>query len=73
MEAMNALILITCALSGGDCRPHLQADMLFQTACMVQSQQIAAEYVKEHPNRKVQRVICTDRRRIAYYLGKDQA
>ena len=65
-----ALILITCALSGGDCRPHVQTDSIGQSECMVRSMQAAAEYVNEHPKRIVVRIICTDRRRIGFYLGR---
>ena len=70
---MNALILLTCAIAGGDCRPHVQADNLGLLECQIQSQRIAAVYVSEHPKRKVQKIICTDSRRIPFYLGKDQA
>lgn len=70
---MNALILLTCALAGNDCRHHVQADALGAGECMDQSQRIAAQYVAEHPKRKIRRIICTDRRRIEFYLGRDQA
>lgn len=69
----QALILLTCAIAGGDCRPHVQADGLAFMECMIQSQRAAAQYSVEHPNRKVERVICTDHRRIGYYLGRNQA
>lgn len=71
---MNALILVTCLLSGGDCRPHMAADQMSLSECMVQSMRAAAEYVGQHPNRKVTRTICTaDERRIRVYLGRNQA
>lgn len=70
---MNALILLTCALAGNDCRHHVQADALAFGECMVQSQRVAAQYALEHPKRKIRRIICTDRRRVAFYLGREQA
>lgn len=70
---MGARILLTCALSGQDCRPSMEADGLTAMACMVQSQRIAAAYVLEHPNRRVVRIICADRRRIEFFLGRGQA
>lgn len=68
-----ALILITCALSGSDCRPHLAADGLGLMECPVQAMRVAAQYSLEHPKRKVVRMICADHRRIDFYLGRDQA
>jgi hypothetical protein len=70
---MNALILLTCTIAGADCHHHVQADALGFGECMVQSQRIAAQYSTEHPKRKIKRIICTDHRRIAFYLGRDQA
>ncbi|RLP22279.1 hypothetical protein [Mesorhizobium sp. YM1C-6-2] len=70
---MMALILLTCALAGGDCRPHVQADGLGVMECQIQSQRAAAQYVAEHPKRRIARIICADRRRIDFYLGRGQA
>jgi hypothetical protein len=69
---MNALILLVCATLS-DCQYTVQADNLGFTECLIQSQRKAAEYQLEHPKRKIKRIICTDSRRVAYYLGKDQA
>lgn len=70
---MSALILYTCLIAVGDCRHHVAADALVHGECMVQSQRVAAQYATEHPQCKVARVICTDRRRIDFYLGRGQA
>lgn len=70
---MSALILVTCLLSGADCRPHLEADKLSHMECQVQSMRAMAQYAGQHPKRKVIRAICTDERRVDYYLGRDQA
>jgi len=68
-----ALILITCSLSGSDCRPHVQAEGMGLSECMVQSQRAAAQYAIEHPKRRISRVICTDHRRVGFYIGRGQA
>jgi hypothetical protein len=68
-----ALLLLTCSLSGGDCRPVLAADGLQQMECQVRAQQLAAQYIGDHPNRKFKAMKCVDHRRIDFYLGRNQA
>lgn len=70
---MVSLLLITCLATGQDCRPHVEAERMSFGECMSQSQQVAAAWASEHPKRKVSRIICTDERRVPYYLGRDQA
>lgn len=70
---MTALILLTCALAGGDCRHHVAADDLGLMECQVQSMRIAAQYSLEHPKRRIVRIICADHRRIGVYVGRGQA
>lgn len=70
---MTALIFVTCLLAGGDCRPHMQTEGLGLMECQLQSQRIAAKWATEHPKRVVKRIICTDEKRVDYYLGREQA
>lgn len=73
LAVSTALILLTCAISGADCRHHVAADGLGVMECQVQSMRIAAQYSLEHPKRRIVRIICADRRRIGFYLGRGQA
>jgi hypothetical protein len=68
-----ALLLLTCSLSGGDCRPILAADGMQQMECQVRAQQLAAQYIGQHPNRTFKAMKCVDHSRIGIYLGRNQA
>jgi hypothetical protein len=68
-----ALILLTCSLSGADCRPTLAADGMQAMECQVRAQQLAAQFIGEHPNRKFKAMKCVDGRLIDFYLGRGAA
>ena len=70
---MMSLILLTCTLAGSDCRPIMAADGLQMMECVTRAQQIAAQYQADNPGRKAVRMICTDHRRVDFYLGRGQA
>lgn len=71
--AMIALILVTCLASGADCRAHVAAEGMSSMQCMVQSQIAGAQYVSENPKRRVTGMVCTDMRRVPYFIGRNQA
>lgn len=70
---MISLILLSCALSGQDCRLHVAADGLSFMTCMVQAQEVAAAYVNDHPNRVVAKMICVDDRKVEFFIGRGAA
>lgn len=70
---MFALLLITCALSGSDCRPILAEDGMQQMECQVRSQQLAAKFIGDHPNRKFKAMKCVREQDIGIYLGRGAA
>jgi hypothetical protein len=41
--------------------------------CQVRAQQLAAQYIGDHPNRRFKAMKCVDHRRIGFYLGRNQA
>lgn len=70
---MSALILLTCFISGSDCRATMAADNLPIMECLVRSQQIAAQYINDNPNRVIVRAICANRSELDKYLGRGAA
>lgn len=70
---MFVLILLTCTLSSMDCHKHVEAEGFQMAECSVMAPRIAAQWQTQHPNRRVAKMICDDRRRIPYHIGRNQA
>lgn len=71
---MFALILLTCLQSNPTlCTKHVEAEGMGMSECHVQAPRASAMWNAQHPNRKVAKMICDDRRRIPYHLGREQA
>lgn len=70
---MIALILLTCSLSALDCTYSVIRSDLAPMQCMIASMTEPAEFLRDHPNRKFVKAICTDARRIGRYLGRGRA
>jgi hypothetical protein len=55
------------------CTKHVAADGLGMSECHIQAPRAAAQWANEHPNRVVAKMICDDRRRIPFHIGRNQA
>lgn len=70
---MMALLLVVCSMSGTDCHPIMAAGGLQQMECQVRGQQLAAQYLSEHPNQRLKGFKCVTEREVDFYLGRGQA
>ncbi|MGH6865456.1 MAG: hypothetical protein ACREDO_04620 [Methyloceanibacter sp.] len=68
-----ALLLYTCALTGGDCYFTVINDQVPKLGCDRAGMIEAARFIGDHPNRRFVRYVCDDPRKVPFYLGREQA
>ena len=68
-EMFYFLVIFSCV--GADCHKEAVGDGFAMTNCLVQSQQIAAEWKETHPNRVIHKLRCVPLKRLVSELNRD--
>lgn len=68
-----ALVIVSTLANGSDPMRRVEAEGFGMMGCLVASQQIVAQWQKQHPKRKFVAARCVDVKRLPFELGRDQA
>jgi hypothetical protein len=69
----SILAIVACLSAEEGCEVHVLSDPVPQTQCMMWSQSAAAEWAGQHPNYRIDRIMCADPKRLDNFVGRNQA